>query len=278
MPLKNNKPAGVAVTDDNIKTVKIDTSDRTLSFQVANLQMQGRRERQEDSFAFANAFDVRKIINNGMFAIVADGMGGMSDGKLVSEAAVSEYLALFNRLSLSENIPAQLSSDTRVINAKLFDRFQGSGGTTVVLMLFYNSQAYWLSVGDSTIYLKRDGGLYKLNCNHTYINQLYAEELENETIDKQRVESDPDKARLSEFMGIDELEKIDYNLKPLKLKAGDVFLLCSDGVSEVATEEEILRSLSLPVSQACVSLNEAVLSHAKTNQDNYTGAVISVIN
>ena len=60
--------------------------ERLLSYQVANLQGRGTRERQEDSFAFANALDVTEILRRGLLAVVADGMGGLKDGREVSQA------------------------------------------------------------------------------------------------------------------------------------------------------------------------------------------------
>ena len=63
--------------------------ERLLSYQVANLQGRGTRERQEDSFAFANALDVTEILRRGLLAVVADGMGGLKDGREVSQACVA---------------------------------------------------------------------------------------------------------------------------------------------------------------------------------------------
>ena len=69
-----------------------------LSYQVANLQQKGARPYQEDSFAFVNALDVTEIRENGLMAIVADGMGGMEAGKQVSEMAVSCMVSAFSQM------------------------------------------------------------------------------------------------------------------------------------------------------------------------------------
>jgi protein phosphatase len=265
------------VTDKD-KTRKIYPVDHVLSYQVGNLQRIGSRSSQEDSFALINALDVNKIIQNGLFAIVADGMGGMKDGKQVSEEAVAGIVEAFQGLDRDADIPRQLADSIHLVNGRLHERFQGDGGTTVVFVMIYKGMAYWCSVGDSSIYLKRNGGLYKLNEEHTYRNKLYLEELGKDVIDKNEVESNEDGVRLSEFMGNVRIEKIDYNRKPLKLQKDDVILLCSDGISSFIDEETILDALTYPPEAACEQLRKAVDDKYHRNQDNFTALVISCVN
>lgn len=77
---------------------------RLLGYQIANLQGIGTRQGQEDSFAFVNAMDVMEIKNNGLMALMADGMGGMQDGKLVSEAAIRTVTEDFQRMDRHKNL------------------------------------------------------------------------------------------------------------------------------------------------------------------------------
>lgn len=260
------------------KTVSPRPEDIKLSYEVGNLQFKGSRDRQEDSFAFVNALDVTEIIKNGMLAIVADGMGGMNDGKRVSETAVSGFVNAFQSLDRQNDISSQLYDMVHQTNKLIYEQFGGDGGTTVVLVMIYQSEAYWVSVGDSSIYLKRDGGLYKLNRDHTYLNQLYLEELSGEEISRDRAENNEDKARLSEFMGKETIHEVDYNIRPLKLRVGDVLLLCSDGISSFITDGEIAAALEFSPTQACAHLEHYVRQQAHPKQDNYTGLIISVRN
>jgi len=246
-----------------------------LSYQVANLQMVGARERQEDSFAILNSMDVNAIIREGLFAVVADGMGGMQDGKLVSEAAVADFLELFRGLDREGDIPSQLSDGVREVSGRIYSRFEGAGGTTAVLTLFYEGALYWVSVGDSSLFLRRDGGLFQMNQEHNYRSQLYLSELDREAVDRERVESDPDGVRLSEFVGIDLLEDVDCNFRPFRLRPGDTFLLCSDGISGTVSTGELNAILSLPPEEAALELQNAVIRAGRPNQDNYTGVIVS---
>ena len=250
-------------------------SELRLSYQAANIQMIGTRDSQEDSFAIINATDVTEMIHNGLFAVVADGMGGMTQGKLVSETAVYELVEIFRAIDRKGDIPEQLLEGIHSVNKRLCKKFAGAGGTTIVLALIYQEALYWAGVGDSAIYLKRDGGVFLLNKEHTYRNELYLKQLRMDTLNKQLVENDTDGTRLSAFMGMDGMDEVDHNIRPLKLQCDDVLLLCSDGISGVLEENEINDALSRTPSDACAWLNEAVMKKQNPFQDNYTGLIIA---
>lgn len=260
------------------KTRKIEFGNNALSYQVGNLQQIGARRTQEDSFALINALDVHEISQNGLFAIVADGMGGMKDGKLVSEAAVAGFVQAFRKINMELDIPRQLRDSVTLVNNNLYSKFNGEGGTTAVLIMIYRGAAFWVSVGDSSIYLKRKGGLFKINKDHTYLNDLYANELDNEVVDKRDVEENIDGVRLSEFLGNSSIDEIDYNIKPLLLEKDDVILLCSDGISSFLDENAISAALAYPPELACAHLHKAIEHNFHKNQDNYTAIVISCLN
>ena len=157
----------------------------------------------------------------------------------------------------------------------LFQRFAGRSGTTVVAVRIFQDSLHWVSVGDSAIYLMRGGGVFQLNQEHTYLNQLYARELEQERIDKSRAEQDEDARRLTAFVGMPQLEQVDYSLRPLPLQAGDRILLCSDGISGVLTVPELKEAMSLPPEEGCRLLETMVREKALPAQDNYTGVLIA---
>ena len=121
----------------------------------------------------------------------------------------------------------------------------------------------------------RDGGVFQLNREHTYLNRLYQQELEAGTLDKGRAETDPDARRLTSFVGIDHLQEVDLNLRPLALQPGDVILLCSDGISGVLTPPELMEAMSLDPAEGCGLLETMVLEKQIPEQDNYTGVMIA---
>ncbi len=248
---------------------------RGLTFQVGNIQGVGGRERQEDSFALLHAADAGEIARRGLFAVVADGMGGLEDGKQISEGAVDTLLQLFQALNDEGDIPRQLKEGICAVSDGLFQRFAGRSGTTVVAVRIFQDSLHWVSVGDSAIYLMRGGGVFQLNQEHTYLNQLYARELEQERIDKSRAEQDEDARRLTAFVGMPQLEQVDYSLRPLPLQAGDRILLCSDGISGVLSSPELMEAMALEPDRGCSLLESMVLEKNLPEQDNYTGIIIS---
>ena len=173
-----------------------------LTLQITNVQGQGERERQEDSFAIANAADPERQRAQGLLALVADGMGGMEDGKGASQWTAERFLQLFQERE-REDIPSWFYRSAHAVSDSVFQSFGGRSGTTLVAVHIREGLLHWLSVGDSGIFLMRNGGVFQLNREHTCLNQLFLQELEREVIDKERAISDPDAPRLTSFVGID---------------------------------------------------------------------------
>ena len=246
-----------------------------LSYQVANLQQKGARPYQEDSFAFVNALDVTEIRENGLMAIVADGMGGMEAGKQVSEMAVSCMVSAFGQMQRNGDLAVQLRNAVVAADDALVQRFKGVGGTTLISCIIYDQKLYFASVGDSYLYLARGGNLYRLNREQNYRHQLYAEAIAAGSIDPTEADQDPDGHRLSAFLGMGGLPDLDYLRRPLPLRDGDILLLCSDGVGGVVTESQIIQNLSNnSAAEMCLNLDESVRRAARVHQDNYTALVI----
>lgn len=254
---------------------RIPRRERLLSYQAANMQYIGTRERQEDSFAFVNALDVTEIRRKGLLAVVADGMGGMDDGKLVSEDCIANILSEFQSMDREEDLASQLREAVLRTNERLYSRFHGEGGTTLVAVLLYQEALWWTSVGDSYLYLKRGPGIYRLNQDQNYRSQLYLEAIRSGVLDPTEANLDPDGPRLSEFMGSESVGEVDQNLRPLRLLDGDSLLLCSDGVGGVLSEPELLECLStVNVQDACDKLAGKIRALGRRSQDNYTALVV----
>ena len=253
-----------------------DAPPRLLTYQVGNLQGQGTRSYQEDSFAFANAMDVTEIRRRGLLAVVADGMGGLEDGRLVSQAAVAGLLAGFGEMDRSGDLAVQLRDCVLNTGEALYQRFQGAGGTTLVACLVFQEMLYWISVGDSFLYLKRGPGLFRLNREHNYRAQLYLRAVREGRLSAEEADRDPDGHRLSQFLGRDVVDDVDYSLHPLPLEDGDTLLLCSDGVGGVLDERVLMDCLEgCPPQEACARIDGAVRALGRVNQDNYTALVVA---
>ncbi len=248
---------------------------RLISYRVANLQGIGSRERQEDSFTFVNAMDVTEIRRNGLLAIVADGMGGMRDGKVASEAAIACMKADFQAMDRSGDIAAQLRDSVLKAGASVFDCLGGSGGSTIVACIFYEEKLWFANVGDSYLYLLRDGQLLHLNREHNVLHERYLETIRAGGMDPEPARSDWEKAALSQFLGMDGMDDVDYLRRPLKLHDGDRFLLCSDGVGGVLSEATIQEFMEMDTpTETCAAMERAILLQNNRYQDNFTALVV----
>ena len=245
-----------------------------LTLRIANLQGQGDRERQEDSFALVNPAHGELRDRQGLLALVADGMGGMEDGKAASQWAAERLPQLFQERE-TEDIPGWFYRSAHAVSEEVFRQFGGRSGTTLVAVHIQGERLHWLSVGDSAIFLARNGGVFQLNREHTCLNRLFLQELEREVIEKERAISDPDAPRLTSFVGIDRLTEVDLSLRPLTLQRGDTLLLCSDGISGVLTPPELLECMSLDPEEGVRLLEGMVLEKNVMGQDNFTGILIA---
>ena len=245
-----------------------------LTLQITNVQGQGERERQEDSFAIANAAGLELQRAQGLLALVADGMGGMEDGKAASQWTAERLPQLFQERE-TEDIPGWFYRSAHAVSEEVFRQFGGRSGSTLVAVHIQGERLHWLSVGDSAIFLARNGGVFQLNREHTCLNRLLLQELEREPIDKGRALSDPDAPRLTSFVGIDRLTEVDLSLRPLALQRGDALLLCSDGISGVLTPPELLECMSLDPEEGVRLLEGMVLEKNVMGQDNFTGILIA---
>jgi len=251
---------------------------RLLSYQVGNVQGIGTRTRQEDSFGFTNAFDVRMIKNEGLLFVVCDGMGGMKDGKIASETAVSSIRESFSRMNRNGNIVSQLRDSVYLASSKVAALLEGMGGSTVVACVIYKEYLYYASVGDSFLYLKRGDQLYRINKEHTVCNQVHLSAIRSGNVDPTEGREAPEAVALTQFLGRMDLDEVDCFVRPMHLKEGDVLFACSDGIGGVLSENEINYALSLPEpKKMCAAIEQGVIAHNKKNQDNYTGIVIKCV-
>ncbi|MBQ9437300.1 MAG: serine/threonine-protein phosphatase [Lachnospiraceae bacterium] len=250
---------------------------RFLSYQVGNVQGIGDRNRQEDSFAFANALDVFEMKNRGLFAIVADGMGGMMDGALASEIVVTGMLQAFESMDRKKNLASQLNEAIVNVNESVYERLRGHGGSTAVACIFYNQMLLYASVGDSFLFLLRDKELIRINREHTVRSSIFMETIREGGMNPERGRSDPEETALTSYMGIHGEPEIDSFAKPLILRDQDVFLLCSDGIGGILAEEDLAEILTLDPPEACQEIDKFIREGNFPEKDNYTGLVIKCV-
>jgi protein phosphatase len=216
-----------------------------------------------------------------VFAIVSDGVGGHRAGEVAAEMAVENisHMVAQSDASLPVQIldnAIQVTSDAIVSKGK--DDTQRLGmGTTCACAWVIGDQLFTASVGDSRIYLLRNAGLMQLTVDHTWVQEA----VERGILDPKDARNHPNVHVIRRYLGSSKTPQADIRLRlasnetdtqsrsnqGLRLLSGDLLLLCTDGLTDVVEDEEIIqavRGLDLPTAaQALVDL--ACAHNAKDN-------------
>ncbi|MFF2015968.1 MULTISPECIES: Stp1/IreP family PP2C-type Ser/Thr phosphatase [Paenibacillus] len=175
--------------------------------------------------------------------IIADGMGGHLAGDTASRLALESIKDTLDNLGpdvSGEELSATLSSAILKANDVVFkeassDEKYHNMGTTVVAVLLNGSNGFIGHIGDSRAYMIRDGNAVQLTEDHTLVNELF----KNGQISLEELDNHPRKNVLTRALGTDAETSVD--LAPIKLEAGEVLLLCSDGLSNFVSTEHLAK-------------------------------------
>lgn len=231
--------------------------------ELANVQGIGSREEQQDAFGIS---PVDRYEEDGLLAVLCDGMGGMAEGGLIALETTSQLMGSFPWAEDS-SVPGWIAQHS----ARVYQRFRGQGGTTLVAaMLKENRLSFWC-VGDSDLFLLREGRLYSLNIRQEFKNDLVLRALEG-AFPVEEAFCDPQADALSQYIGKEEA-KCDHTRIPFLLQPEDALLLCSDGVSDTLTLKQIREAMALSPQACCDKLEEEILAAGKPNQDNFTAII-----
>src|SRR5713226_1010549 len=184
-----------------------------------------KRRHNEDSYVVAPP----------LFA-VADGMGGAQAGEIASKLAAA---------ALEDTDPGTLSGEERVTsliqeaNRRVYERSNAdpnaSGmGTTITVALVEDAGVTIGHVGDSRAYRYREGSIEQITEDHSLVNEL----MKSGKLSPEEAEAHPQRSVITRALGTD--PDVDADTFTIEAKAGDVFLLCSDGLTDMVGEHEIL--------------------------------------
>ena len=203
--------------------------------------LQGTREYQQDALNVEIRQD-RETGESRIISVLCDGMGGLEGGERASRLAVSRMMdELDTSWNTYPDIYLDAAMDVNYEVRNLRDQETGrklEAGTTLTVASIQKNQLYWCSVGDSRIYLYRQGVIQCLTRDHIYGNDL-DEMAEKGEITAEQAEKTPGRSALTSYLGIRNLERINYNQTSMELRSGDVILQCSDGLYRSLSEMEI---------------------------------------
>ncbi len=200
--------------------------------------------------------DSLKVYRDENLFIVADGMGGHASGEVASQLSVETLTEFFRATAEDEEItwPYKLDkgrryAENRVVtgiklsNRRIFEsaardsKLKGMG-TTIVVTYFTEDQCYVGHVGDSRVYRFRDGKLIQLTEDHSLLNDY----IKMRQLTPEEIEAFPHKNVIVRALGMKETVQVDIMNEPPV--TGDVYLLCSDGLSGMVTDPQMADILS----------------------------------
>ena len=228
------------------------------------------RDMNQDSFYISSPQDEVQLF------IVADGMGGYKGGEVASKLAVetSKNYIINNINSIEherESILNLIKSAIEYANLVVYEKSKEipeleNMGTTIDICLVIQNKVYIGHVGDSRVYRKRKEFFRKLTTDHSYVQKLVSDG----TITKEEAYNHPKKNMLIKALGCSSFVEPDVMVKGF-LK-DDILLMCSDGLTNMLRDEEIVQIINQNPMEACNRLvNEA---NDKGGLDNITAVII----
>jgi serine/threonine protein phosphatase PrpC len=212
---------------------------------------------------------------NGVLIAVADGMGGHAGGEVASKVAISTLAQILPLLNNDEMDPESLEDfllnailevdDEIKLTAEANDRLSGMG-TTLTAIALYRNKAYVLHTGDSRAYRLRGKEFTQLTKDHSVVQEL----IDAGTITEAEAAVHPQRSVLTNvLMGLGNITPL---LVQYDVKAGDKFLLCSDGLTNVISNAELHKKMT----EEDALSNLISLTYERGAPDNVTVVIAEV--
>ncbi len=266
------------ISNDPIATIRLDSNPCEIKLGISSVI--GSRPCQQDA---ARADEYMYLENNLYLAAMCDGMGGMNGGERASRLCVQTMFEAFYCVNVKGRVPSFFkfmvdNLDKMIHNLKDDDGNPLRAGTTLTSVIIEGKNLYWVSVGDSRIYLKRGSEMMSITVDHNY-RLLLEEQVKKGIITKEQADSDPEKEALISFIGKGGIDYIDINPNPLELINGDCILLCSDGLYRTVSTNEMIAIIDSceDMQEAAEKLTAAATSKGKRNQDNTTAVLLKYV-
>lgn len=217
---------------------------------------------------------------NGMCFAVFDGMGGAAYGEVASEIAVRTLRKYEKKLVKADGtrmLDQLISEFTTEANNEIIEMLEEkhcqTGGTTLALLYFMNDSVKIYYLGDSRVYRITEEEITRLTRDHTLANQ----KIEAAIMTEEQAKNSPDQHRLTLFVGSDR-KKVGLSAdsrQPVPVEVGYKFMLCSDGLSNMLSDQEIQTILQDGYQNEAEALVQGALEKGGT--DNITCIVLEVL-
>ncbi len=232
------------------------------------------REKNEDCVGFWQPETPELVRSVGIAAVIADGVGGSGRGEVASQLAVQTTVNAFKGTAV-ETEPADLlrkvfnEANKLVYDASMHHHEEGRMATTLTVSIFRNDEISIGHVGDSRVYLIRNGTLRRLTSDHSYV----ALQVKLGLVKERDAMASPMRSMITRSIGQDLI--CGYDVFKATLAKGDVLVQCTDGLYSVVLDDEICDVAEhLAPAQACAEL--IALAEKRGAEDNVSVQLIRI--
>ena len=223
-----------------------------------------------------------------LLAIIADGIGGHKAGEIASKIAVATIISSIAESDGTDPLwilkSALLEANHSITSEAANDDARKGMGSTVACALVIDSALYIATLGDSRLYLIRDNVIQQLNIDHTWVQEA----LEVGVINSEEARSHPRRHLIRSYLGSSDPIHPDLRLymdseenqeqakanQGLPLVPGDQILICTDGLTDLVADEEILEILVVDESKDEQLQKLVDLANLRGGHDNITAVVL----
>ena len=226
-----------------------------------------------------DAYHIEQLDRNTQLCIVCDGMGGAKSGNIASSLAVDVFVQEVKRSWMAsmdqDKIDQMLRSAVKLANFTVFDQAQqfeefDGMGTTLVAVLIRSRHATVVNVGDSRAYKVDADGIRQLTKDHRLVQMM----VERGELTPELARTYPGKNLITRAIGTEPMVMCD--IFHLELSKGDFLLLCSDGLSNMMDEQEILFEVAHGVNKQYCCQRLLDIAKNRGAPDNVTSILIAV--
>lgn len=226
-----------------------------------------------------DAYQIERLDRNNMLCVVCDGMGGAKSGNIASSLAVDVFCQEIRRCWMpnmtQDKIDQILSSAVKLANftvydqAKQFEEFNGMG-TTLVAMLISGSAVTVINVGDSRAYHIAHSGICQITRDHSLVQMM----VDRGELTPEVAKTYPGKNFITRAVGTEPMVLSD--IFHCKAEKGEFLLLCSDGLSNILDDQEILFEVVHGVNKRRCCKRLLDIAKSRGAPDNVTSVLVLI--
>jgi PPM family protein phosphatase len=210
----------------------------------------------------------------GHLCVVCDGMGGHASGREAAQLALATIFECVEQAAEGTPPPQVLRSAIEEASRRVFGMITsevalGRPGSTVVAVLVHKGGTEIAHVGDSRAYLVRDGTIERVTRDHSLVQQL----VDHGLITSDQASRHPDANRITRALGMAPEVEVELKAEPIHQRAGDCFVLCSDGLSDLVQDTDILAIVQRESPEGAAE-KLVDLANARGGHDNVTVFVV----